>query len=272
MVIAPNEEAAVPCENAREGMVKTPKEEQAMDEDQPPPPEAVPAKVQVKAVQALTGETVYSGAYSATARISTVVRHVREKINCAKSTKVSWLHNDNVVDVDSQLQLHCISDHDSTVALKYIVMDKQEPDTDDDTPALGSSSSSDDVGVGCRVASSPSPSDSGEYNFDYRPPFGASSSRSSRASIVTCALCGQTGNYQCCGRCKAAHYCSKTHQKIHWKIHHRYCCMPICACCKAAGAYKMCAGCLSTYYCSAECQRTHWTREHRKHCPRTMMT
>ena len=193
-----------------------------------------------------------------------------KKIHCAKSTLVSLLHNDNVVDI--KLQLHCISDHDSTVALKYIVMDKQESDTGDDTPALGSSSSGDDVGVGRRVASSPSSSDSGEYYFDYRPPFGASSSRSSRASIVTCALCGQTGNYQCCGRCKAAHYCSKTHQKIHWKIHHRYCCMPISACCKAAGAYKMCAGCLSTYYCSAECQRTHWTREHRKHCPRTTMT
>ena len=282
MMIAPNEEAAVPCEHAREGMVKTPKEEQAMDEDQPPPPEAAPsteppAIVRVKVVKALTGCEVHSRDYRATARISTVVRHVRKKINCAKGTLVSLLHNDIVVDI--KLQLHCMSDHDSTVALKYIVMDKQEPDTDDDTPALGSSSSSDDVGVGRRVASSPSPSDSGEYNFDNplqvlqaKYNFAASSSRSSRNPIVTCALCGQTGNYQCCGRCKAAHYCSKTHQKIHWKIHHRYCCMPICACCKAAGAYKMCAGCLSTYYCSAECQRKHWKREHRKHCPRTTMT
>ena len=242
-----------------------------MDEDQPPPPEAAPsteppAIVRVKVVQALTGCEVHSRPYSATARISTVVRHVQEKINCAKSTLVSLLHNDNVVDI--KLQLHCISDHHSTVALKYIVMDKQESDTDDDPPGLMDSSSSDDVGVGRRVASSPSPSDSGEYNFDYRPPFGASSSRSSRASIVTCALCGQTGNYQCCGRCRAKHYCCKDHQKIHWKIHNRYCCMPICAFCKADGAYKMCAGCLSTYYCSAECQRKHWKREHKKHCRR----
>ena len=263
-------------------MVKTPKEEQAMDEDQPPPPEAAPsteppAIVRVKVVKALTGCEVHSRDYRATARISTVVRHVRKKINCAKSTLVSLLHNDIVVDI--KLQLHCISDHDSTVALKYIVMDKQESDTDDGAPSLASSSSSDDVGVIRCVASSPSSSDSGEYNFDYplqallaKYNIAASSSRSSRASIVTCALCGQTGNYQCCGRCKAAHYCSKTHQKIHWKLQHRYYCRPICACCKVAGAYKMCAGCLSTYYCSAECQRTHWTREHRKHCPRTMMT
>ena len=140
-----------------------------------------------------------------------------KKINCAKSTLVSLLHNDNVVDI--KLQLHCMSDHDSTVALKYIVMDKQEPDTDDDTPALGSSSSSDDVGVGRRVASSPSSSDSGEYNFDYRLPFAASSSRSSRASILTCALCGQTANKMCI-RCSTP-YCRAECQRKHWKREHR---------------------------------------------------
>ena len=116
-------------------MVKTPKEEQAIDEDQPPPPEAAPsteppAIVRVKVVQALTGCKVHSRDYSATARISTVVRHVRKEKNCAKSTKVSLLHNDNVV--DSQLQLHCISDHHSTVALQVVVMPKEEEEEEEE--------------------------------------------------------------------------------------------------------------------------------------------
>ncbi len=39
----------------------------------------------------------------------------------------------------------------------------------------------------------------------------------------TCELCGALQNLKVCARCKGAWYCSKEHQKTHWKEHKRSC-------------------------------------------------
>ena len=130
---------------------------------------------------------------------------------------------------------------------------------DDDKPNLFSSSSSDDVNHPDPGSARPPSSSRASVSSVFRPPLFPLS--------VRCALCGQVGSYQCCGRCKEAHYCCKTHQKKHWKRHHKNHCMPKCACCNVGGASKMCARCQCTYYCSKECQRHHWKQQLRYHCP-----
>ena len=39
---------------------------------------------------------------------------------------------------------------------------------------------------------------------------------------VLCVVCGQRGPH-CCSRCKNAHYCSREHQRSHWKYHKAQC-------------------------------------------------
>jgi hypothetical protein len=43
------------------------------------------------------------------------------------------------------------------------------------------------------------------------------------ASVPGCPLCDKTTNLLTCGKCKAVSYCSKEHQKMHWKQHKKVC-------------------------------------------------
>ena len=56
--------------------------------------------------------------------------------------------------------------------------------------------------------------------------------RDRRKGLATCALAGcglietRAGEFQKCGRCKTARYCSHEHAKEHWKVHKKDGCQP----------------------------------------------
>ena len=43
------------------------------------------------------------------------------------------------------------------------------------------------------------------------------------ASYAICSLCGASENLLLCARCKATWYCSKQHQRCHWRDHKKQC-------------------------------------------------
>lgn len=43
------------------------------------------------------------------------------------------------------------------------------------------------------------------------------------SKVALCVICGSLGN-KSCGNCHAVHYCSRHHQKKHWKMHKQSCC------------------------------------------------
>ena len=48
-----------------------------------------------------------------------------------------------------------------------------------------------------------------------------------RAATKSCAVCGIQANLQTCIRCRKVYYCSREHQKAHWKsVHKRECRKP----------------------------------------------
>ena len=42
-------------------------------------------------------------------------------------------------------------------------------------------------------------------------------------AIDRCAVCGSDSSLSVCGRCKKVAYCSREHQKVHWKQHKTHC-------------------------------------------------